>query len=62
MRIHYIMQPASKPPTFILWANKPELVHHAYRRFLANQLREHFGFEGTPLRIITRKKGEKDKR
>jgi GTP-binding protein len=59
VRIHYIMQPAAKPPTFILWANKPELVHHAYRRYLANQLRERFGFEGTPLRIITRRKGEK---
>ncbi len=59
VRIHYIMQPATKPPTFILWANKPEFVHHAYRRYLSNQLREKFGFEGTPLRIITRRKGEK---
>ena len=59
VRIHYIMQPATKPPTFVLWANKPEYVHHAYRRFLYNQLREHFGFEGTPLRILTRRKGEK---
>jgi GTP-binding protein len=61
VRIHYIMQPATRPPTFVLWANKPELVHHAYRRFLSNQLREKFGFEGTPLRILTRKKGEKKK-
>ena len=61
VRIHYIMQPATKPPTFVLWANKPELVHHAYRRFLSNQLREKFGFEGTPLRILTRRKGEKKK-
>ena len=59
VRIHYIMQPATRPPTFVLWANKPEYVHHAYRRYLSNQLREKFGFEGTPLRILTRRKGEK---
>jgi GTP-binding protein len=58
VRITYLTQPATHPPTFVLWANKPELVHHAYRRFLANQLREHFGFEGTPIRIITRRKGK----
>jgi GTP-binding protein len=62
VRVHYMAQPATRPPTFVLWANKPELVHHAYRRFLANQLREHFGFEGTPLRIITRQKDSKQKR
>ncbi len=58
VRIHYVMQPASSPPTFVLFANKPELVHHAYKRYLSNQLREHFGFEGTPLRILTRAKVE----
>jgi GTP-binding protein len=56
VRIHYLAQPAARPPTFLLWANKPELVHQAYRRYLASQLRERFGFEGTPVRIITRKK------
>jgi GTPase len=56
VRIHYLTQPASHPPTFVLWANRPELVHYGYRRFLVNQLRERFGFAGTPVRIVTRRK------
>jgi len=61
VRIYYISQPGVHPPTFVLWANRPELVHHAYRRFLMNQLRERFGFRGTPVRIVTRRreKGQK---
>ena len=60
MRIYYISQPAAHPPTFVLWANRPELVHHAYRRFLVNQLRARFGFAGSPIRIVTRRrKGQK---
>jgi GTP-binding protein len=56
VRIQYLTQVSSHPPTFVLWANRPELVHYAYRRFLQNQLRQRFGFEGTPIRIITRRK------
>jgi GTP-binding protein len=59
VRIHYLAQVASGPPTFVLWANRPELVHHAYRRFLVNALRDRFGFAGTPIRLVTRKKGGK---
>ena len=60
VRIYYISQPAAHPPTFVLWANRPELVHHAYRRFLVNQLRARFGFAGSPIRIVTRRrKGQK---
>jgi GTP-binding protein len=58
VRIHYLTQVKSRPPTFVLWSNRPELVHHAYRRFLVNQLRARFGFEGTPLRVVTRAKGK----
>jgi GTPase len=58
VRVLYLTQPAAHPPTFVLWANRPELVHYGYRRFLANQLRERFGFEGTPVRIVTRRKGK----
>jgi GTPase len=58
VRIFYLAQPAAHPPTFVLWANRPELVHHSYRRFLVNQLRERFGFQGTPLRIITRRRSK----
>ncbi|MSP17257.1 MAG: ribosome biogenesis GTPase Der [Myxococcales bacterium] len=56
VRIFYITQAVTHPPTFLLFANRPELVHYGYRRYLANQLRQRFGFEGTPLRIITRRK------
>jgi GTP-binding protein len=58
VRIFYLNQPGTHPPTFVLWANRPELVHYGYRRFLANQLRERFGFEGTPLRIVTRRRAK----
>ena len=41
-----------------LCADRPELVHYGYRRFLANKLRERFGFRGTPLRIVTKRRGK----
>ncbi len=58
VRVFYMAQPIAHPPTFVLWANKPELVSHHYRRFLANQLRDRFGFQGTPLRIVTRRRNK----
>jgi GTP-binding protein len=58
VRIYYLAQVGSHPPTFVLWANRPELVHHGYRRFLMNQLRQRFGFEGSPVRIATRRRGK----
>ena len=58
VRIFYLTQPASHPPTFLLWANRPELVHYAYRRFLVNKLRERFGFRGSPVRIVTKRRGK----
>jgi GTP-binding protein len=47
-----------KPPTFIVFVNDPELMHFSYLRYLENQLRSSFGFEGTPIRIIVRKRNE----
>jgi len=58
VRIFYLTQPATHPPTFVLWANRPELVHYAYRRFLANKLRERFGYRGSPVRIVTRRRSK----
>jgi GTPase len=58
VRIFYLTQPASHPPTFLLWANRPELVHYAYRRFLVNKLRERFGFRGSPVRIVAKRRGK----
>lgn len=54
LRIYYTTQVSVKPPTFVIFVNDPELMHFSYERFLQNRLRESFGFEGTPLRLITR--------
>ncbi len=54
LRIYYVTQVAVKPPTFVVFVNNPELMHFSYERFLQNRLRESFGFEGTPIRLITR--------
>ena len=54
LRIYYATQVAVKPPTFVVFVNEPELMHFSYQRFLQNRLREAFGFEGTPIRLITR--------
>jgi len=56
LRIYYASQVAVAPPTFVLFVNEPTLMHFSYRRYLENRLREAFIFEGTPLRIIARKK------
>lgn len=54
LRIYYATQVATKPPTFVVFVNNPEIMHFSYERFLRNRLRESFGFEGTPIRLITR--------
>lgn len=54
LRIYYATQVAVKPPTFVVFVNEPEIMHFSYERFLQNRLRESFGFEGTPIRLITR--------
>ena len=59
VRIHYITQAATRPPTFILWANTPEGLAPSYKRFIANRLRKAYGFKGTPLRIFI--KARKDR-
>ena len=59
VRIHYITQASTRPPTFVLWANKPEGLAPSYKRFIANRLREAYGFRGTPIRIFI--KARKDR-
>jgi GTP-binding protein len=56
LKINYATQAAVKPPTFILFVNDPELMHFSYERYIENKIREAFVFEGTPIRILTRKK------
>lgn len=54
LRIYYATQVATRPPTFVVFVNEPELMHFSYTRFLENRIREAFDFEGTPIRIIAR--------
>jgi GTPase len=56
LKILYTTQVAVKPPTFALFLNEPELMHFSYQRYLENQLRKSFGFEGTPIRFLLRKR------
>lgn len=56
LRIYYAAQVAVKPPTFVIFVNDPELMHFSYERFLENQLRAAFDFEGTPLHLIERRR------
>lgn len=60
LKILYITQASTKPPTFVIFVNNKELFHFSYQRYLINNLRNNFSFEGTPIRIIVREKGEKD--
>jgi GTP-binding protein len=54
LRIYYMTQVAVKPPTFVVFVNDPDLLHFSYERFLINQLRQTFDFEGTPIHLIAR--------
>lgn len=56
LRINYVTQVAVKPPVFVLFVNEPELMHFSYERYLDNKIRAAFGFDGTPIRILSRRK------
>ena len=58
LKILYATQTDVKPPTFVLFVNEPEIMHFSYLRFLENKIRENFGFEGTPLRFVVKKRSE----
>ncbi|MGI8827760.1 MAG: ribosome biogenesis GTPase Der [Chloroflexota bacterium] len=57
VKLFYMTQVAIDPPTFVGWVNDPSLVHFSFKRFLENQLRERFGFFGTPIRLFFRPRG-----
>jgi GTP-binding protein len=59
VRVYYLTQASARPPTFILWANARDGLAPSYRRFIANRLRERYGFRGTPLRIIVKAKEDR---
>ena len=58
LRLYYITQVSVKPPTFVIFVNDKELMHFSYTRYIENQIRETFGFKGTPLRFIIRERNE----
>lgn len=59
LKIFYGTQASTKPPTFVIFVNKKELFHFSYERYLVNCIRNNFGLEGTPVRIIVREKNDK---
>lgn len=60
LKIYYMTQVGVKPPTFVIFVNDRELMHFSYRRYIENQLRQNFGFKGTPIHFVVRQKGDKD--
>ena len=58
LKIYYMTQTAVAPPTFVIFCNNAELFHFSYQRFIENCLRDTFGFEGTPIKLVIRQKGE----
>ena len=60
LKIYYMTQSGIKPPTFVLFCNDAELFHFSYQRYIENQLREVFGFKGTPIRLVIRQRGDNE--
>jgi len=58
LKIFYMTQASTRPPTFVFFVNRSELFHFSYQRYLENRIREIFGLEGTPIRFIIRERGE----
>ena len=59
LKIFYMTQAGTKPPTFVCFVNSAELFHFSYQRYLENRIRDTFGLEGTPIRFVIRERGEK---
>lgn len=59
LKIYYMTQASTRPPTFVCFVNSEDLFHYSYRRYLDNQIREVFGLEGTPTRFVIREREEK---
>lgn len=60
LKIYYVTQASSKPPTFVFFVNRAELFHFSYQRYLENQIRETFNLKGTPIKIIVRERDKDD--
>lgn len=59
LKIYYMTQASTKPPTFVCFCNRADLFHFSYQRYLENQIRGTFGMEGTPIRFVIRERGDK---
>lgn len=60
LKIYYMTQPSTKPPTFVVFVNRADLFHFSYQRYLENQIRQTFGLEGTPVRFVIRERNRDD--
>lgn len=60
LKIYYITQASTKPPTFVVFVNNKELFHFSYQRYLENQIRAVFGLEGTPIKMMVRERDRND--
>lgn len=58
LKLYYMTQASTKPPTFVVFCNKKELFHYSYQRYIENQIREAFSLDRTPIRIVVRERGE----
>lgn len=58
LKIYYMTQPSTKPPTFVTFVNRADLFHFSYQRYLENQIRGTFGLTGTPVKFVVRERGE----
>lgn len=58
LRIYYITQTGVNPPNFVVFVNEAELFHFSYQRYIENRIRDVYGFEGTPIRMIVKQKGD----
>ena len=58
LKIFYMTQISTRPPTFVCFVNRADLFHFSYQRYIENQIRETFGLEGTPVRLIVRERGD----
>ena len=58
LKIFYMTQSSTRPPTFVCFVNRKDLFHFSYQRYIENQIRETFGLEGTPVRMVVRERGD----
>jgi GTP-binding protein len=57
LKIYYMTQASTNPPTFVTFCNRADLFHFSYRRYLENQIRETFSLTGTPIKMVVRERG-----